>query len=80
MKTIKAALKAINRQFHYIWSGSPLVALILIDSISGLVKSAIHIIIHFILDLITVVHYLGLDSFWPLACCSTVKSSRACNF
>ena len=51
MNTIKAALIVIDSQFHYTWSGPPLVALIATDSISELVKSAILIILHLILEM-----------------------------
>ena len=57
MNTIKTGLIVIDRQFHYTWSGPPLVALIVTDSISRLVKSAIHIILHFILQITTVTLY-----------------------
>ena len=53
MNTIKAALIVIDSQFHYTWSGPPLVALIATDSISELVKSAILIILHLILEMKT---------------------------
>ena len=40
MNTIKAALIVIDRQFHYTWSGPPLVTLIVTDSILGLLQFA----------------------------------------
>ena len=50
MNTIKTGLIVIDRQFYYTWSGPRLVALIATDSISELVKSAILIILHLILE------------------------------
>ena len=60
MNTIKTGLIVIDKQFHYTWSGPPLVALKATDGISGLV---IHIIYHFILEITSEVHYLGSASF-----------------
>ena len=38
MNTIKTELIVIDRQFHYTWSGPPLVALIVTDSVLGLLQ------------------------------------------
>ena len=58
MNTIKAALIVTDRQFHYTWSGPPLVVLVVTDRISELVKSANHKIFHFNLEIIRGLNYL----------------------